>query len=1691
MKKTERTKKALSGLLALSLALGCLPMPAHAQEEKLSTKSFFSAVKQQEDAVETSVPTEPTVPETTAPAEPTEPAVPETTAPVETVEATEPVVPETTVPAEPKTPVAGAVKDSVAGSVAQPGQKIPVDFLALLGEWDAPPVSVIFQNGADINLHDYLVNAYGLDVPFTCEPATVAYGTYADGETFRITLNAGDGYEGSATVEAEVRHLEAKIEVNPKVTYLVAQNANYADAVGKQLLGVSDYGDTTCAVHFLKVEGDMAMGFDGVFRAGDPADFTIRVMISCSDYIHGTAGWSRQGDGKAITKDFTFHFQNSPYVDLPNVEWMNFEWGGFSYIPKKLSYTGQQQSFAQIAGFDKGTVTTESCSGTDVGTYTAKVKVVLNSGLIAKSGNTYYENYTGIKWQHTQENGRNVYTKTNTVTITPVNPKVTVTHGSLTTDASTTYSPEELYEASAAATKVEGIGNDGTLAANITYTWSDGTTGKKVPGSTEQIKLTITPTGNPGKNYNSIESTVRVDVTKKVSVVSSDVKTLEYDGTGKNLASVTLSDSNASYAISYQDAKGNIYSGSMLPVLPGEYSAYVQLSDGSVFENGASKYFLGTAKITKRTLEMQLRDQTITYGENLKTGGDAVSITKGSLLAAHTLELSLTPSTTDVTHSGTIEVGEYKILDGEKRDVTAYYSVSIRNNAKLVIKKRMPQISFVNYSDSYTFNAKILPAPTAGQMELRYASYDELSFQWEKNGVAAEPKNVGTYTLTATFAGDATRESASAAVTVTIKEAALNVEAKGYSGSYDAQPHGITVTAQGVDQGSAAIRYGLAEGTYELAESPTRTEAGTTTVYYQIEQENHATVTGSKSIIIAKATPTADLFNITLPEKAVYDGTSTFAAKVTVKDGVTGLGTAVLRYNGGVTPQAAGSYTVTAVVEEGTNYTAGEVSLGSFTVAAADNAWTTEPSIEGWTYGETCQSLTVVAAAFGTPEVRYVGTTNAGVSYDSDVQPDQAGEYKAVFTVRATSDYDGLTKEVLFTVKRAAGLKAEDFTFTAPENLVYTGDVKTAGIVPKAGLTGVGAITQHVSPKATINVGTYTVAIDVAQGANYEASTGLTGPEWTFTITKAQAPAVSMPIATIVYGQSLKDAQFIDPTWKWVDDTIVPLVNGAYSAWLAVDDENYDYTGVAGYVDETDSITWDAWVSVSAATPAITITTDPGAPYYDSTVSVEAKAANPYNETFTDAPVPNLLYKIGDNPWAAFDGTLDLSAHTAPVGTVVSFKAVTVAEGQYTAAEKEITVTVVEKPQQTITCGEIVKTYGDKPFTMGAASNSGTLSYTVSTGSDIVSIDEEGTITILNAGTAVITVTAAETAGYAQTSREFTVTVKPKTITAAPKAVSVACSTDVPALEIGYTGLVGSDSVAAKDFDLRLFDDKDQEIAPAEAIKKPGTYTIRWMNPDQVSFAELTNYVVTKVETANFVVFVPYVEEAPARKPAYVPPKIVEVPISGEEETIRVNATVKGSTAALEKVNDKQMHEVIGSHVETGTVTIDFSELKQKIDTVVLHTETIQQIAEAAHDAGNDTEALEIRLSNDVSIEFCAESLAQKVEQAKEKNITISIIPGYKDKSLSREQKQAIGNRPSYSVIVTSGEERLTDLGGEMTIRAPYKLKYGENPEGLVVYRVAEDGTREKCETSYDSEEKLISWKTDSLALYIIAYEAP
>ncbi len=85
-------------------------------------------------------------------------------------------------------------------------------------------------------------------------------------------------------------------------------------------------------------------------------------------------------------------------------------------------------------------------------------------------------------------------------------------------------------------------------------------------------------------------------------------------------------------------------------------------------------------------------------------------------------------------------------------------------------------------------------------------------------------------------------------VRATTEKGILSVTANGYTGTYDGNAHGITVTSSG-----ATIKYGTTSGTYNLTSSPTYTNAGTYTVYYQVTRAGYNSVTGSRTIEISKA----------------------------------------------------------------------------------------------------------------------------------------------------------------------------------------------------------------------------------------------------------------------------------------------------------------------------------------------------------------------------------------------------------------------------------------------------------------------------------------------------------------------------------------------------------------------------------------------------------------------------------------------------------------------------------------------------------------------------------------------------------------------------------------------------------------------------------------------------------------------
>ena len=123
---------------------------------------------------------------------------------------------------------------------------------------------------------------------------------------------------------------------------------------------------------------------------------------------------------------------------------------------------------------------------------------------------------------------------------------------------------------------------------------------------------------------------------------------------------------------------------------------------------------------------------------------------------------------------------------------------------------------------------------------------DKLSVTYVQNGTEVEPVNAGTYNLKITVGG----AEVSTTMTLTIDKADFTVATEAYDGTYDGQPHSVTVTAEG-----ATVTYSE-DGKNYSETNPAYTDAGEYTVYYKATKDNYNDVTGDLTVKIAQATPT-------------------------------------------------------------------------------------------------------------------------------------------------------------------------------------------------------------------------------------------------------------------------------------------------------------------------------------------------------------------------------------------------------------------------------------------------------------------------------------------------------------------------------------------------------------------------------------------------------------------------------------------------------------------------------------------------------------------------------------------------------------------------------------------------------------------------------------------------------------------
>jgi methionine-rich copper-binding protein CopC len=303
------------------------------------------------------------------------------------------------------------------------------------------------------------------------------------------------------------------------------------------------------------------------------------------------------------------------------------------------------------------------------------------------------------------------------------------------------------------------------------------------------------------------------------------------------------------------------------------------------------------------------------------------------------------------------------------------------------------------------------------------------------------------------------------------------VSANGYTGVYDGNAYGISVSAS-----DATISYGEVAGTYNLASSPKYTNAGEYTVYYQVSKAGYDTVTGSEKVVITKATGT-----VTAPTAKTL--TYNESAQALINPGSSNTGTIEYKVGNGTYSTAIptainpGTYTVYYRVIGDANHL--DIAEKSLTVKISEANLTYTSAGYTGVYDGNSYGITV-SSSKGT--IMY-GTTSGTYNLTSSPTYTNAGTYTVYYQVTKTG-YTTVTGSRTVTISKATGSIT-----TAPtgKSLTYTGSAQT---LITAGSSSTGSMRYKVGSNGTYssslptatNAGTYTVYYYSSGDANHYSS---------------------------------------------------------------------------------------------------------------------------------------------------------------------------------------------------------------------------------------------------------------------------------------------------------------------------------------------------------------------------------------------------------------------------------------------------------------------------------------------------------------------------------------------------------------------------------------------------------------------------
>jgi len=315
-------------------------------------------------------------------------------------------------------------------------------------------------------------------------------------------------------------------------------------------------------------------------------------------------------------------------------------------------------------------------------------------------------------------------------------------------------------------------------------------------------------------------------------------------------------------------------------------------------------------------------------------------------------------------------------------------------------------------------------------------------------------------------------------------------------------------------------------------------------------------------------------------------------------------------------------------------------------------------------------------------------------------------------------------------------------------------------------------------------------------------------------------------------------------------------------------------------------------------------------------------------------------------------------------------------------------------------------------------------------------------------------------------SAEKTVTVSKSTVVAKADRKSMTTGGTLPVFTVSYSGIAAGDTADS------IFSTKASAACTADG-KTAGSYDIVVSAPVLNTNAE-NNYAVGTSVKGTLTVSAPAAPGGSTDAGTKV-----TVPVSSNEGSVRVEATVKDGTAAV-TITDAQIAEIASGKSDTGTVRMDVSGLDVK-------AAAIPARVIAAADKSGSTDGIQVALpTGTVTLDKTA--LATVSDKGGDVTISLERID---NAALTGAQKEILGAQAETALVIdvavfAGGEKVSAFNGGSIAVAVPYTPKAGEDTSKLVVWFINDDGSIEPKTGVYNAKTGLFEFQTQHLSQYVL-----